>query len=105
MTDKEDLSRYRVTPDTEFVAEDADLDGNDVRWPDGRRMTEENTADYTKRAVGRPSLSKGVSPQVAFRLSATLRRDAEQLADREGISVSELAREALEAYISEHGAA
>lgn len=50
---------------------------------------------------GRPSLSaRGTSPQVTFRLSAELRARAEERAEREGKSLSDLAREALERHLS-----
>jgi hypothetical protein len=48
--------------------------------------------------AGRPSLHGGAgrSPQVAFRLPASSRARAEALARARGITVSQLAREALE---------
>lgn len=48
--------------------------------------------------AGRPSLHGGAgrSPQVAFRLPAQTRARAEALASARGITVSQLAREALE---------
>lgn len=50
---------------------------------------------------GRPSLTglREPSPSVGFRLSPELRRQAEALASERGVSVSALAREALEAYL------
>jgi hypothetical protein len=50
------------------------------------------------RVVGRPSLhgGSGHSPTVAFRLPQASREQAEELARRRGITVSQLAREALE---------
>jgi hypothetical protein len=93
---------------------DVDLDREDVRDRHGRRVT----ADYVNRALadiidehssvhptevrrGRPSLSgEGAhSPQVTFRLPAQLHRDAVDAAEREGTTVSALAREALERYL------
>lgn len=57
--------------------------------------------NLTPARVGRPSLSRsGDSPQVRFRLPAATRAEAEALAAREGKTLSELAREALEAYLS-----
>lgn len=50
--------------------------------------------------VGRPSLSEaGDSPQVRFRLPAGVRAEAAALASSEGKSLSQLARDALEAYL------
>ena len=47
---------------------------------------------------GRPSLAggSGTSPSVGFRLTPEVRQRAEDLARRRGITVSALAREALE---------
>jgi hypothetical protein len=50
--------------------------------------------------VGRPSLSdSGDSPQVRFRLPAATRAEAADVAAREGKTLSQLAREAVEAYL------
>ena len=53
------------------------------------------------RRVGRPSLGgrAGQSPRVNFRMSDALHERALERARREGKSVSELAREALENYV------
>ncbi|HEU4599033.1 MAG TPA: hypothetical protein VFS26_04750 [Solirubrobacterales bacterium] len=53
-----------------------------------------------RRFVGRPSLGeKGVSPRVSFRASPDLYDAAWKRADKEGRSLSDLAREALERYL------
>jgi predicted HicB family RNase H-like nuclease len=49
--------------------------------------------------VGRPSLGRGVSPRVSFRASSQLFKQLRARAAREGRSVSDLAREALEQYV------
>lgn len=57
--------------------------------------------DLTPTRVGRPSLSDaGDSPQVRFRLPANTRAEAAALAAREGKALSQLARDAVEAYLS-----
>lgn len=50
---------------------------------------------------GRPSLTgkPTASPHVGFRVSPELREQADALARRRGISLSQLAREALEQYV------
>jgi len=51
--------------------------------------------------MGRPSLSgTATSPQIAFRVAATLRERAAAVAAREGKTISQLAREALEERIA-----
>jgi hypothetical protein len=95
--------RYGFDPDDE----DVDLDVEDVRLKDGRRLTNElaeQIAEEAYQAVrrpGRPSLSgkREVSPVVSFRIPEQLRTIAEQRAQQEGRSVSELARDALIDYL------
>lgn len=53
-----------------------------------------------RRFVGRPSLGpNGVSPRVSFRASEDLYAAAWKRADKEGRSLSDLAREALQRYL------
>jgi predicted HicB family RNase H-like nuclease len=51
------------------------------------------------RRRGRPSLDQGVSPRVTFRISGGLQERARERAEREGKSLSELARDALTEYV------
>ena len=53
---------------------------------------------------GRPSLSGStrVSPHVGFRLTPQMRTHAELLASQLGMSISELARNALAEYLASH---
>lgn len=90
----------KVTGDTP-IGPDVDLESEDIRLADGTRLTEElaeDIADRVLRSVGRPSLSgaRQRSPQIAFRVPAAIREEAAEVAAREGKTVSELAREALE---------
>jgi len=77
------------------------LEREDVRLADGTRVTDQVAAEIAEdvlRSVGRPSLS-GVrqrSPQIAFRVPPWVRDQVAEVAAREGKTVSELAREALE---------
>jgi predicted HicB family RNase H-like nuclease len=83
---------------------DVDLDHKDVRLPDGTRLTQQ-VADAivadVRRKVGRPSLTgaPATSPRVSFRLTPDVRDRAAAIAQREGKTLSQLAREALEARI------
>jgi len=54
---------------------------------------------------GRPSLTgrPTASPSVGFRVTPELRAQAEDVAKRKGVSVSALAREALEEYVRKAG--
>lgn len=94
------MSEYTFGPDI-------DLDDEVVLDRDGQRITEErarqiaeDTLDEVRR--GRPSLSSpGThSPHVSFRVPEQLHRDAVDAAQARGVSVSALAREALERYLA-----
>lgn len=49
---------------------------------------------------GRPSLEKGVSPRITYRVGKSLYERAKKKARAQGRTVSEVAREALERYVS-----
>jgi predicted HicB family RNase H-like nuclease len=87
------------------IGPDVDLDRDDVRLADGTRLSEQRAADIVdevRRRGGRPSLTgrAAVSPRIAFRVDPRVRDDAAQIADREGKTISQLAREALEARVA-----
>lgn len=93
----------KITKETP-IGEDVDLEQDDVRLPDGTRLTDhlvDAIVDDVKRKGGRPSLTgeSSVSPRVSFRLTPDIRDRAANLADREGKTISQLAREALEARV------
>lgn len=94
-------TRPKVTTDTP-IGKDVDLEKQVRRDKAGRRITK----SYAERLVeaarkpGRPSLAEeGTSPAIAFRLPKELRERAEEVAVREGKTVSQLAREALESRL------
>ncbi len=90
---------------------DLDLDEEEFILKDGRRLTneladqiaEETLAEVRRRNLipGGKSLSGGGvhSPRVQFRVPEELRTQAEQVAEDEGVSLSALARHALEDYV------
>lgn len=91
----------RTTP----IGPDVDLGREDVRLPSGKRLTDQVVGEIVedvRRAGGRPSLSgePARSPQIAFRVLASLRDRAAAVAAAEGKTVSQLAREALEARLA-----
>ena len=96
--------RYTVSDE-----QDADLEREDIRDSRGRRITQEYVdaavADaHEKLGRGRPSLTAAGhrSPQVTFRLPSELRDRAEAQARQEGTKVSDVARRALEEYLTRH---
>ena len=79
-----------------------DLSQEAVRDKRGRPIDAnyvEELVEAARKAPGRPSLAKGTSPSVAFRLPPELRARAAEIAASEGKTVSQLAREALEARL------
>lgn len=87
------------------IGPDVDLDLEEIRLADGTRLTDEvaeEIVDQVRRSAGRPSLSgnAAVSPQIAFRVAPAVRARAAEVATREGKTVSQLAREALEERVA-----
>ena len=69
------------------------------------KLADEAEAGYDLsrgRPVGRPSLAgrAGPSPRVNFRTTPALHERAQRRARREGKTISQLAREALEKYVA-----
>ncbi len=105
-----DPSRYVVGADTTIT--EVDLDEEDVWLPDGRRLTNELAEKMAREGVAearRRNLIPGGkslagdgshSPRVQFRVPESLRAAAEAKAAAEGVSLSMLAREALERYLA-----
>lgn len=92
------------------IGPDVDLDVEDIRDRQGRRITEEYPQRAAEEAVrlvrpGRPPLGDPGrhSPRLSFRVPEQTRRRAEERAAQEGRSVPEIAREALERYLGEAG--
>lgn len=68
------------------------------------QLADEAGAGYDlkpSKRVGRKSLAgaDGVSPRVNFRMTAELQVRAQARAEKEGKTISEIAREALEQYV------
>jgi len=87
---------------------DIDLDKEVVLDSAGERITEARAQEMAEYAMqqyylrrGRPSLTgKGKhSPQISFRVPETLAERAAEVAAKQGKSVSQLSREALERYL------
>lgn len=108
-----DPKAYRVTADA--VVTDIDLDREEFIYH-GQRLTEERAEEVAAEALrqarvknlvpGRKSLSRdgSHSPVVQYRIPARLRDQVQQVARREGVTVSKLGRLALEEYVQRHTA-
>lgn len=84
-----------------------DLDKVVVRRIDGSRITEAEAEALGEKIAqkargGRPSLSgeAAASPRIVLRVSEQTRDQLLQRAEAEGKTISQIAREALEAYIA-----
>ncbi len=101
------MAKRTAPPVTETtpIGPDVDLDAEDVRLSDGSRLTEQLSAEFVdevRRRGGRPSLTgdAAISPRIAFRVTPAVRDRAAEIAAREGKTISQLAREALEARVA-----
>ena len=100
---------YVVGPDADISDVDLDTEEFVVR---GERLTEERAEELAEQALGeirrrnlvpgRKSLTGGVvhSPRVQFRVPERILADAERRAAADGVSLSVLARRALEEYLT-----
>lgn len=78
-------------------------------------MGDQNTTDSASTAAARTSGKKAGRPalsgqgdnsvQIAFRVIPAVRKRAKEVADREGLTVSQLSRKALRQYLETAGAA
>lgn len=83
--------------------------GRTITEAEARRMAaefEQADVDYANaeypRRRGRPSLTGRAehSPQITFRLDDEMLQRASRMADRDGVSLSALARQALDEFLS-----
>jgi hypothetical protein len=70
------------------------------QWAEDIERNPPDPSKLERRYVGRPSLGPaGNSPRVSFRISPDLHKAAWKRADKEGRSLSDLAREAFTRYM------
>jgi predicted DNA binding CopG/RHH family protein len=105
-----DPKKYLVSPGSDIS--DVELDVEVVRLKDGRRLSDELAEELVERTLaearhrnlvpGRKSLTGGAthSPRVQFRVPEPLLEAAELRAAAKGVTLSVLAREALEQYLA-----
>src|SRR3978361_1087289 len=95
--------RYVVGPDLHLDVEAFQYHAGRLTNELAEQIAEETLAEVRRRNLipGGKSLSGGSvhSPRVQFRGPAELRTQAEQVAEGEGVSLSALARHALEDYV------
>ena len=89
-----------VSPGVESAPQGVAADGSAASIP-VQRAEADGPAGIVKAGRGRPSLGgQGRSPQVTFRAPPSLRAQVEERAARDGKTVSQLAREAFEMYLT-----
>lgn len=108
-----DPKQLIIPPDAVIVSDFVDLDEEPITLPSGRvideagaeALVEETVAELRSRNLlpGRKSLSGGTkhSPRVQFRVPEEIRERAEKRAAEDGVSLSVLARKALERYLAD----
>lgn len=86
---------FGVTPSGTVITEELA-----EQWAEEFEKNPPDPSELEPRYVGRPSLStEGRSPRVSFRVPMDLYKAAWKRADKEGRSLSKVAREALERYL------
>lgn len=96
-------TEYVVGPDLDLDVEDFQYQGERLTNERAEQIAQETLAELRRRNLvpGGKSLSGGAvhSPRVQFRVPEELRTQAERVAEDEGVSLSALARHALEDYV------
>ena len=91
-----------------LIGPDADLDTEEIRAADGRRLTEDLASEIAERALarhrGRPSVSGGKvrTPSLTVRVPTQIQAALQSIADTQGRRVSDVSRDALEEYVKRH---
>ena len=100
-------TEYVVGPDIDLDVEDFEYQGERLTNERAEQIAQETLAEARRRNLipGGKSLSGGTvhSPRVQFRVPEELRKQAELVAEDEGVSISALARHALEDYMRSRG--
>ena len=100
------MTRRKITPGP--IGADVDLEQEDIRLPDGSRLTDERAAAIAERALarrrGRPSVTGEElhTPSLTVRVSSTTRAALEEIAASQGRRLADVSREAYEEYIRRH---
>lgn len=95
--------RYEFGPDVDLDAEEFIYHGERLTLERAEQIAEQTLAEARRRNLipGGKSLSRDGthSPRLQFRVPQQLHDDAERAARKEGVSLSALARHALEEYV------
>ena len=100
------MTKRKIKPGP--IGPDVDLEVEDIRLADGRRLTDELAEEIAERAMarhrGRPSVSGAGrrTPSMTVRVPAATRDALEALAKARGKRLADVSREALDEYVSRH---
>jgi hypothetical protein len=90
------------------IGPDVDLESEDIRLPDGSRLTEATVEEIVERVhsrhPGRPSVSGGRerTPVMTVRVTRAARAALEEIASAQGRRLADVSRDALDEYIRRH---
>lgn len=86
------------------IGKNINLDEEKIVLKHGRYTEADAAADAAEfeNRPGRPSLGRGISPQVAFRVPESLKSDLAAVAAAEGRPEAQVARQALVEYLERH---
>ncbi|MHB8296887.1 MAG: ribbon-helix-helix protein, CopG family [Acidimicrobiales bacterium] len=93
---------------TSTIGPDVDLKTEDVRLPDGSRLTDAKADELAEwalaRHLGRPSVSGGGehTPSLTVRVTRPTREALEAIASSQGRRLADVSRDALAEYIRRH---
>jgi len=91
------------------IGPDVDLDREDVRLADGRRLTNTLADEIVEEALarhrGRPSVTgePARTPSLTVRVPSDTRAALESIAKTQGRRLADVSREALADYVARHG--
>lgn len=98
------MTQRKPTP----IGPDVDLEDEDIRLPDGSRLTEAKAAEIVERVhgrhPGRPSVSgdRERTPVMTVRVTRAARAALEEIASAQGRRLADVSRDALDEYIRRH---
>lgn len=94
--------RKKAEKEKEFVTRSGMVLTEEIaeQWAEEIERNPPDPSKLERRYVGRPSLGvTGLSPRISFRVSPDLHKAAWARADKEGRSLSDLAREAFDRFM------
>ena len=100
------MTKRKIKPGS--IGADVDLNTEEIRLADGRRLTDVLAEHIAERALarhpGRPSVSGGGrrTPSMTVRVAPQTREALEKLAEAQGKRPADVSREALDEYVSRH---